>query len=218
MFGFVMAANQCIKAERESAGNTRRAPDHQTRMRGLMTVQSKPRNPSKSNSITRERVMELLDYDPETGIFRWKVHRRPQSPPGTIAGWHSGKKAQRIELEGENYLAHRLAWFYVHGIWPEQIDHINGDRSDNRIANLRPANNSQNQANMAAKSNNSTGYRGISLRRGSYIVQLCKTENGKKRKITKRFKVLEDAKVFAFEQSKVLHKEFSIFNRPEVAR
>ena len=171
-------------------------------------------NPSTRKPLSQDKLREALAYDPGTGIFSWKVHRRPQSPPGTKAGWHSGKKAQRIELEGQNYLVHRLAWFYIHGAWPNQIDHINGDRSDNRIVNLRPADNSQNQANMAAKSNNSTGYRGISIRGAGYVVQLYKTENGKKHKITKQFKALEDAKLFAFEQSKHLHKEYSIFNRP----
>jgi len=166
--------------------------------------------------LTQAELKSLLDYDAESGIFRWKVQRRPQSPPGTRAGWHSGKKAQRIELGGKNYLAHRLAWFYVHGVWPDQIDHINGDRSDNRIANLRAANNSQNQANMKAKGNNSTGYRGVSVQKRGYIVQLYKTEDGEKRKIVKWFKNLENAKLFAYEQSKHLHGEFSIFNRPIV--
>src|SRR4051812_10110856 len=142
----------------------------------------------KDNHLSHERLLELLYYYPETGIFRWKVHRRPQSPPGTIAGcYQSKKRVQRIELEGKAYLAHRLAWLYVHGVWPEdQIDHINGNPSDNRIENLRLANNSQNQANRPAKSNNSTGYRGISMRGGGYVVQLSKTEKGEKRKIAKR--------------------------------
>jgi hypothetical protein len=129
-------------------------------------------NLTKDNSLSHKRLLELLCYYPETGVFRWKVRRRPQSPPGTIAGWHQSKKrVQRVELEGKNYLVHRLAWFYVHGAWPDQIDHINGDPSDNRLANLRSANNSQNQANRVAKSNNSTGYRGSSVRGRGYVVQ-----------------------------------------------
>ena len=72
----------------------------------------------------------------------------------------------RIELGGRRYFAHRLAWYLHYGEWPSaMIDHINGDRKDNRIANLRLANQSQNSANAKRYSNNSTGYKGVSERR-----------------------------------------------------
>lgn len=163
--------------------------------------------------LTQTELKELLAYDADKGVFYWKVHRRPQSPVGSVAGWKSGKNALRIELKGKNYLIHRLAWFYVHGTWPIQIDHRNGDRSDNRLCNLREANNSENQANMSAKSNNTTGHRGISLRRKTYIVQLYKTANGQKKKVSRRFNNLESAIQFSVQQSKQLHGEYSFFNR-----
>jgi hypothetical protein len=163
--------------------------------------------------LTQAELKGFLHYDPELGKFYWKVHRQPQSPIGSVAGWNNGQNAFRIQLKGKSYLVHRLAWFYMNGVWPDQIDHRNGDRSDNRFCNLREANNSQNQANMCAKSNSGTGYRGISLLKNSYVVQLYKTSCGQKRKITKYFVDLEEAKIFAEKHSKLLHGEYSFFNR-----
>jgi len=102
-----------------------------------------------SAALTVERVRELLAYDPSTGVFTWRHSRRGQSPAGRVAGgaWGSGGYIG-ICVDGNRCLAHRLAWFYVHGEWPKhQIDHINGARSDNRIANLRDVPATTNQQN-----------------------------------------------------------------------
>ena len=88
--------------------------------------------------LTAERLRELLNYDPLTGVFSWRVNGRGRSGVGTVAG---GSNHKRIAIDKKEYFVHRLAWLYVHGCWPtEDIDHINGDPSDNRIANLREAN------------------------------------------------------------------------------
>jgi hypothetical protein len=90
--------------------------------------------------LTAERLRDVLDYNPETGEFRWKVTLSNRAPAGAKAGCfdknHSGYIL--IRVLGRSYPAHRLAWLYVNGEMPnDDIDHINGNRADNRIANLR---------------------------------------------------------------------------------
>jgi HNH endonuclease/AP2 domain len=95
------------------------------------------------------RLREVLDYDPETGIFTWKVRVSTNVPVGTVAGSLDGGSYLNIHLDGRAYLAHRLAWLYVHGEWPvSQVDHINRIKTDNRFTNLRLATASQNAQNQ----------------------------------------------------------------------
>lgn len=159
--------------------------------------------------MTQDELKARLSYEPDTGIFRWKVTRPGGMYPGDIAGWHNGKNMIRINFGGKCYLAHRLAWFYTHNEWPPQIDHINGNRRDNRLCNLRPASNAQNQANNHAKRNNKLGIRGISADHNGYRVQLRKGE----KKISKYFATLDAAKQFAVEASKRLHGDYSVHSR-----
>jgi hypothetical protein len=101
--------------------------------------------------VTAERLRELLDYNPATGVFKWKLSYRMRRK-GLVAGRRHGGWYWCIRVDSREYLAHRLAWLYVYGRWPlDQIDHINGIRFDNRIANLREATNSQNKQNRKPK-------------------------------------------------------------------
>jgi hypothetical protein len=113
--------------------------------------------------FSQDRLKQLLSYDPETGKFIWLV-TTPRAPKGAEAGVKMGMGYRLIGLDGVRYLAHRLAWFYVHGEWPvEMIDHINGIRDDNRIANLRNATARQNSINSKTSRHNTSGYRGVSF-------------------------------------------------------
>lgn len=99
---------------------------------------------NKSEIINQEKLKELLDYDPETGLFSQKTPSRITTKAWTT----TGKGYIRIRIYGKQYRAHRLAWLYVNGYWPSNyIDHINGIRSDNRISNLRDVTNRQNHQN-----------------------------------------------------------------------
>jgi hypothetical protein len=111
--------------------------------------------------ITAERLRELLAYDPTSGGFAWRVDRGGLAKAGQIAGSRNGIGYVNIRVDGRDYSAHRLAWLHVTGAWPAgQIDHINGVRDDNRIANLREATNAQNQWNRAHQGSVS-GFKGV---------------------------------------------------------
>ena len=117
---------------------------------------------SPAQDITAEKLRELLHYDPATGIFTWKVRTAHNVKVGDAAGCPGGAGYLLIGLQRRLYLAHRLAWLYTYGEWPEdQIDHINRNRSDNRISNLREVSHKQNLQNAGKYSNNTSGHPGV---------------------------------------------------------
>lgn len=111
--------------------------------------------------ITQQELKELLNYDQDTGIFTYKK-KRPKCTPGKIAGTYHVNGYTHIQLNRKIYKAHRLAWLYVHGHFPQFIDHINCDRGDNRLCNLREATLTQNNQNSKISKNNTSGIKGIS--------------------------------------------------------
>ena len=112
--------------------------------------------------LTHERVLEALSYDPLTGIFRWRVMNSWRRPIGSVAGTTNKRGYVVVCLDRHLVLGHRLAWFYVHGEWPEdQLDHEDRVKSHNAITNLREAGNSQNHANLNPPAHNTTGFKGV---------------------------------------------------------
>jgi hypothetical protein len=104
---------------------------------------------------------DWLSYDPATGIFRW-LKTSGKGYAGAVAGTPHPKGYLQIAVRGERVLAHRLAWWFCYGEWPEtQIDHKNADKTDNRIDNLREATNTQNHANRGAQRNSTSGIKGV---------------------------------------------------------
>ena len=123
----------------------------------------------------------VLDYDSNTGVFTHRTTRSPKAFPGAKAGRINTNGHRQIGLDGERYMAHRLAWFWVHGIWPsDEIDHINGNRDDNRIRNLRSATRKQNMENQALHCNNASGFRGISWHKANEKWTAYVNHNGKR--------------------------------------
>jgi hypothetical protein len=133
-------------------------------------------NKEKEALLTFELANEFLDYNPETGVFIWKVRDRQYfksdrncnmwntNYAGKVAGSiNKVSKYRRIKVNSNNYLAHRLAWLLHYGVWPEdQIDHINNVRDDNRIENLREATHAQNTRNKSSQKGSTSKYLGVS--------------------------------------------------------
>jgi hypothetical protein len=125
--------------------------------------------------LTAARLRELVDYDPLTGLFTWIKPTAHRVQPGDVAGSHKQRGYFGFTIDSRAYQSHRLAWLYVYGKWPEKnLDHINRNPSDNRIANLREADQSANMQNKGMQRNNKTGVTGVmfDMRRGAYRAEI----------------------------------------------
>lgn len=115
---------------------------------------------TNADKLAVGRLRAILSYDPDSGVFRFLVPRGTRSV-GAIAGSPSSSGYIQINIDRRKYHAHRLAWLYGHGQWPtNQIDHIDGDPSNNRLKNLREATQSQNNRNSRLRKNSSSGLKG----------------------------------------------------------
>jgi hypothetical protein len=134
--------------------------DRQERPR-LAPRYSEARQRAAEAGLTPDGLRYWLHYDDQTGHFHWLRLGRNHKI-GVKAGTLRPDGYISIGVRKSHFLAHRLAWFYVHGVWPpELIDHVNGVRSDNRIANLRLADRRLNVENKRRESCNSTGLLGV---------------------------------------------------------
>lgn len=160
-------------------------------------------------TLTHARLTQLFHYDPDTGLFSWKISTAICVKVGGIAGSETERGYVRIMIGNKHYKAHRLAWFYVTGEWPsDQIDHINGNRSDNRFANLREASHAENVRNRGLQVNNTSGFKGVHFlkctgRWRSYI-----TVNSKKKHLG-YFDTAEEAHAAYCKAAEKYHGEFA---------
>lgn len=118
-------------------------------------------------------MLALLHYDPETGLISNKVARRG-ARCGDAAGSINGMGYSRVYFKRKHYYAHRVAWALFYGEQPpDYIDHIDGNGLNNSIANLRKAEQRQNLGNQKVRTDNTTGYKGVTLfkRTGKYIAR-----------------------------------------------
>lgn len=114
--------------------------------------------------LTQAYLREILDYDSETGVFTWKVATAHRVKVGQQAGSPDSNGYITIRIDGKLYYAHRLAWFYVHGVWPtKHLGHENQIKHHNWIKNLRDSTPAQNLQNRGKQRNNTSGFKGVSF-------------------------------------------------------
>lgn len=113
--------------------------------------------------ITQDELKLLFLYNSFTGVFTWLVNKGKRGKADHIAGHIESIGYVQVGINGKKYRMHRLAWLYVYGEMPIEIDHINGNRSDNRISNLRSVERQENMMNKKIRSNNSSGFNGVSF-------------------------------------------------------
>lgn len=167
--------------------------------------------------ISQETLKSLVDYNPETGIFIWKY--RDRSWFDSNRDWnrwntmYSGQEAFKVRhpagfkqgtILGHGQKAHRMAWLYVYGNYPEKIDHINGNNIDNRIINLRDVTDSVNSRNRKTPKNNSSGYMGVSFHKNSGLWKSYINNSEGKTVSLGYFKTIKEA-ADAYEKGKIEH-------------
>lgn len=143
--------------------------------------------------MTQGKLMSFLTYDSEAGIFYRNITTSSNAKEGEICGNITYNGYVRISVDGKRYLAHSLAWLYIYGEMPKtQIDHINHNRKDNRISNLRVCTQAENTRNASIRKDNTSGISGIYFdkKRNVWKVQIKKdSEIG----FYGRYKDIEDA-------------------------
>lgn len=141
-------------------------------------------------NVTPALLQEFLRYDPEAGKLYWRPRGEKWFDSAARCAWwnrrFAGQEAFTSPGGGESsyrcgavlglgLLAHRAIWAVVHGEWPDQIDHINGDRADNRIVNLRNVTSDENHRNLARSRKNTSGRTGVchDKRSGKWLAYIC---------------------------------------------
>lgn len=160
--------------------------------------------------LTRERLLEVLRYEPETGHFYWRVFRTTKAKADARAGSVTRYGYERITVDFVTYQAHRLAWLYMTGEWPPLIDHRDGCKTNNAWSNLRLATGSQNRANSCGRKNRKLDLpKGVTryLRSKKYCAQIY---TAGKRRIIGFFNTVDEA---AAAYSAAAHETFGEFAR-----
>lgn len=158
--------------------------------------------------ITHERLLELVNYDPNTGVFTNKIKRSNISPVGKILGTKNKSGHLVAQLDKKMYLLHRLAWFYYYKVWPEGIiDHIDRNPQNNRIDNLREATKVTNSYNSKIRQDNTAGIKGVyyDKRRNKFYQQIVAN---KVKTFLGYFSTKEEAAIAYANAARILHGEF----------
>jgi hypothetical protein len=130
--------------------------------------------------LTQTELQRLFHYSPDTGIFT-RLVAISTTRAGDVAGYtHTISGYHRIKINNRKFLTHRLVWLYVYGFFPpNEIDHINGVRNDNRLTNLRLATRTENMRNISKNSKNKTGFKGVSFNEKTKKYSVKITVDGK---------------------------------------
>lgn len=159
--------------------------------------------------ITQKRLREALRYSPVVGVFEWRITGR-RIRPGFLAGGVCRRSGYvKITVDGKTYPAHHLAWLYMTGQWPaHELDHKDGDKSNNAFNNLRPASDFQQSQNRRIPKSNCSGVKGISVRPGKNPYYARFEHEGKVINVG-RFPTLDEAKEAIEAARERVHGEFA---------
>ncbi len=187
-----------------SAAVSRRFSDGNVPLNGQRTTRRAKARP------TIEELREYLDYDPETGVLRWRKSAGNRAKAGAIAGcigWPKrGVAYWKIVFRKRQMWAHRVAFALHYGRWPEpQCDHIDGNGLNNRADNLRECSRSQNGMNKSALRTNKSSIKGVYRHGDGYVASVALL--GKR--YSKWFRRIEDAAAYAKQLREQLHGEFA---------
>lgn len=148
-------------------------------------------------TLTVERLREVLDYEPETGVFRWRVNKRANASAGSVAGTAHNSGYWRIRIDRRGYLAQQLAWMHFYGRWPDkQLDHIDTNKHNNRIANLREATPTQNLGNRPMRRDNVSGVKGVTWHPRDQRWRAQITINGRVKYISQHRRIEDAAEAY----------------------
>lgn len=168
--------------------------------------------------ISAEEIQTVFNYDYKTGAVNWRLGNGYKIKAGDPAGSLSNNGYLRIEYKRQKYQAHRLVWVYIYGKIPNNmfIDHINGNRADNRLCNLRLCTWSENQKNASLRKDNKTRYKGVYAYgiNGKYRIQILNPSTGKRENYCS-FNTLEDASNFYAIKASEYYGEFYRDTRKE---
>ena len=135
----------------------------------------------KKENLTQKELKEVLHYDADSGVFTWLASRSNRIKQGDVAGYINKVHGYRvIKVNGKLYKAHRLVFLYMTGKFPpDEIDHLNHLRYDNRFVNLRHATRVENSRNRSMNSNNTSGFNGVYWHEGASKWRVRIRVNGK---------------------------------------
>lgn len=123
--------------------------------------------------ISQKRLKELFNYNPDTGVFVWKQRRAGNATKGSVAGSTDKRGYIRMCIDYKYSTAHRLAWLYMTGSFPEnEIDHIDQDKGNNSFSNLREVTRQENAKNIPMSKNNNSGTTGVHWYLNRWVVTI----------------------------------------------
>lgn len=161
--------------------------------------------------MTKRHTLLLEDFAPffetKDGKLVMKV-RSTRRPAGTVVGFKNNEGYLKFYFQGRIVAVHRVVFLLEHGYCPDYVDHINGDKSDNRVENLRDATNCQNTQNAKMSSKNTTGVKGVHKLKDGFGYQVYITANGKRKRFG-TFKDFELAELVAVEARAKYHGKFA---------
>lgn len=155
-------------------------------------------------------VRDALSYNPDTGVFVWRVTRHVRA--GTPAGYVDPDGRRYVTVSKRRYRTSILAWFFFYGVWPtSEVDHRDRDTGNDRIANLRLATRAENAANRGRQSNNTSGFIGVSFHKptGRFQAYVMKDQRAT---FLGRFDTAEEAARVRDAAAAAIHGTFASLN------